>query len=55
MLDHAFQRREIERMLLSGKRLTVPKLMAMYSVGKNATLELWERVQEVNEIGRAHV
>ena len=37
MLDHAFQRRrEIERMLLSGKRLTVPKLMAMYSVGKNA-------------------
>lgn len=30
MLDHAFQRRrEIERMLLSGKRLTVPKLMAM--------------------------
>ncbi len=37
MLDHAFQRRrEIERMLLSGKRLTVPYLMAMYSVGKNA-------------------
>ncbi|EOS47960.1 hypothetical protein V1226_07320 [Lachnospiraceae bacterium JLR.KK009] len=35
MLDHAFQRRrEIERMLLSGKRLTVPKLMAMYSVGR---------------------
>lgn len=27
MLDHAFQRREIERMLLSGKRLTVPKLI----------------------------
>ena len=37
MLDHAFQRRrEIERMLLSGRKLTVPKLMAMYSVGKNA-------------------
>ncbi len=37
MLDNAFQRRrEIERMLLSGKRLTVPYLMAMYNVGKNA-------------------
>ena len=28
--------REIERMLLSGRRLTVPYLMARYSVGKNA-------------------
>ncbi len=33
MLDHAFQRRrEIERMLLSGKRLTVPKLMVIEKV-----------------------
>ena len=46
MLDHAFQRRrEIERMLLSGKRLTVPKLMAMYSVGKNAMRGLRELVR----------
>lgn len=36
MLDNAFQRREIEHMLLSGKKLTVSKLTAMYGVGKNA-------------------
>lgn len=37
MLDNAFQRRrEIERMLLAGKKLTTSKLMAMYGVGKNA-------------------
>ena len=37
MLDNAFQRRrEIERMLLAGKKLTVSKLTAMYGVGKNA-------------------
>ncbi len=47
MLDHAFQRRrEIERMLLSGKRLTVPKLMAMYSVGKNAIRRDFEVIGE---------
>ena len=35
MLDNAFQRRrEIERMLLAGKKLTTSKLMAMYGVGK---------------------
>lgn len=37
MLDNAFQRRrEIERMLLAGKKLTTAKMMAMYGVGKNA-------------------
>ena len=47
VLDHAFQRRrEIERMLLSGKRLTVPKLMAMYSVGKNAIRRDFEVIGE---------
>ena len=47
MLDHAFQRRrEIERMLLSGKKLTVPKLMAMYSVGKNAIRRDFEVIGE---------
>ncbi len=35
MLDHAFQRRrEIERMLLSGKKLTVSELMGRYCVGR---------------------
>ena len=47
MLDHAFQRRrEIERMLLSGKKLTVPNLMAMYSVGKNAIRRDFEIIGE---------
>ena len=37
MLDNAFQRRrEIERMLLSGKRLTTSGMMARYGVGRNA-------------------
>ena len=36
MLDHAFQRRrEIERMLLSGKRLTVPTTDNLISTIKN--------------------
>ncbi len=47
MLDHAFQRRrEIERMLLSGKKLTVPKLMAVYGVGKNAIRRDFEVIGE---------
>jgi len=47
MLDHAFQRRrEIERMLLSGKKLTVPKLMAIYGVGKNAIRRDFEVIGE---------
>ena len=37
MKDNAFQRRrDIERMLLSGKKLTTSKMMKMYGVGKNA-------------------
>ncbi len=37
MLDHAFRRRrEIERMLLSGKRLTVAELMRWYCVGRKS-------------------
>ncbi|MDE7323941.1 MAG: DeoR family transcriptional regulator, partial [Lachnospiraceae bacterium] len=34
---HAFQRRrDIERMLLSGKKLTTSQMMKMFGVGKNA-------------------
>ena len=37
MLDHAFRRRrEIERMLLSGKKLTVSELMGRYCVGRKS-------------------
>ncbi len=37
MLDNVFQRRrEIERMLLSGKTLTIAELMGIYGVSKNA-------------------
>ena len=37
MLDHAFQRRrEIERMLLAGKKLTVAELMGRYCVGRKS-------------------
>lgn len=37
MLDHAFRRRrEIERMLLSGKKLTVAELMGRYCVGRKS-------------------
>ena len=35
MKDNAFQRRrDIERMLLSGKKLTTSQMMKMYGVGK---------------------
>lgn len=47
MLDNAFQRRrEIERMLLSGKKLTVSKLMVMYGVGKNAIRRDFDIINE---------
>ncbi len=47
MLDNAFQRRrEIERMLLSGKKLTVPELMRMYGVGKKAIRRDFEIINE---------
>ncbi|MBD5516843.1 MAG: DeoR family transcriptional regulator [Lachnospiraceae bacterium] len=37
MKDNAFQRRrDIERMLLSGKKLTTSQMMKMFGVGKNA-------------------
>ena len=37
MTDNAFQRRrEIERTLLSGKKLTTSELMKMYGVGRKA-------------------
>ncbi len=37
MKDNAFQRRrEIERMLLSGKKLTTSAMMKMYCVGRKA-------------------
>ena len=47
MLDNAFQRRrEIERMLLAGKKLTVSKLTAMYGVGKNAIRRDFDIINE---------
>lgn len=47
MLDNAFQRRrEIERMMLAGKKLTVAKLMAMYGVGKNAIRRDFDIINE---------
>lgn len=37
MKDNAFQRRrDIERMLLSGKKLTTSQMMLMYGVGRKA-------------------
>lgn len=37
MKDNAFQRRrDIERMLLSGKKLTTSQMMKMYGVGRKA-------------------
>lgn len=37
MKDNAFQRRrDIERMLLSGKKLTTLEMMKMYGVGRKA-------------------
>ena len=37
MKDNAFQRRrDIERMLLAGKKLTTSEMMKMYGVGRKA-------------------
>ncbi|EOS45762.1 hypothetical protein C810_02432 [Lachnospiraceae bacterium A2] len=47
VLDHAFQRRrEIERMLLSGKRLTVSELMGRYCVGRKSISRDFEVIGE---------
>ena len=47
MVDHAFQRRrEIERMLLSGKKLTVAELMGRYCVGRKSIRRDFEVIGE---------
>ena len=47
MLDHAFRRRrEIERMLLSGKKLTVAELMGRYRVGRKSISRDFEVIGE---------
>ena len=47
MLDHAFQRRrEIERMLLAGKKLTVAELMGRYCVGRKSISRDFEVIGE---------
>jgi predicted DNA-binding transcriptional regulator YafY len=51
MLDHAFRRRrEIERMLLSGKKLTVAELMGRYCVGrKSISRDFWIYVNTLDK------
>ncbi len=47
MLAHAFRRRrEIERMLLSGKKLTVSELMGRYCVGRKSISRDFEVIGE---------
>ena len=47
MLDHAFwRRREIERMLLSGKKLTAAELMDRYRVGRKSISRDFEVIGE---------
>ena len=47
MTDHAFRRRrEIERMLLSRKRLTVAELMGRYCVGRKSISRDFEIIGE---------
>lgn len=47
MTDNAFQRRrEIERMLLSGKKLTTSELMKMYGVGRKAIRRDFDIIDE---------
>ena len=47
MLDHAFRRRrEIERMLLAGKKLTVSGLMDRYCVGRKLISRDFEVIGE---------
>ena len=56
MLDNTFQRRkEIERMLLAGKKLTVPELMQMFGVGKKAIRRDFEiMVNTARECGKEY-
>ncbi len=47
MLEHAFRRRrEIERMLLSGKKLMVAELMGRYRVGRKSISRDFEVIGE---------
>ncbi len=47
MLDNAFQRRkEIERMLLSGRKLTVSGMMKMFGVGRDAIRRDFDIINE---------
>ena len=47
MLDHAFRRRrEIERMLLSGKKLTIAELMGRFCVGRKSISRDFEVIGE---------
>ena len=47
MKDNAFQRRrDIERMLLSGKKLTTSEMMKMYGVGRKAIRRDFEVIGE---------
>lgn len=47
MLDNAFQRRkEIERMLLSGRKLTVPEMMEKFGVGRDAVRRDFDIINE---------
>lgn len=47
MLDNAFQRRrEIERMLLAGKKLTVPALMMKYGVSRTTIRRDFEIIND---------
>lgn len=47
MLDHAFRRRtEIQRMLLSGRKLTVRELTAEFNVGRKVIIRDFEVIGE---------
>ncbi len=47
MLDNAFQRRrEIERMLLAGRKLTVPEMMEKFGVGRDAVRRDFDIINE---------
>ncbi len=48
MLDHAFRRRtKIQRMLLSGRKLTVKELTAEFNVGRKVIIRDFEVIGEV--------
>lgn len=47
MLDNAFQRRrEMERMLLAGKKLTIPEMMKKFGVGRDAIRRDFDIINE---------